>query len=104
TFYTYSFFVLGSFFLTIVGLMIKAIPFNRKKFDLFYHKLISLFTRVLVYGAANLKTTIKDRPANAYNSPAVLISNHSSFLDILISTMLDPRVILLTNKWVWNSP
>lgn len=104
TFYTYSFFVLGSFFLTIVGLMIKAIPFNRKKFDLFYHKLISLFTRVLVYGAANLKTTIKDRPANAYNSPAVIISNHSSFLDILISTMLDPRVILLTNKWVWNSP
>lgn len=36
--------------------------------------------------------------------PAVVIANHQSFLDILQMAMLNPKVILLTNKWVWNSP
>src|SRR5690606_38905002 len=35
---------------------------------------------------------------------AVYIANHSSFLDILLTTMLHPRLVLLTNKWVWRSP
>jgi 1-acyl-sn-glycerol-3-phosphate acyltransferase len=33
-----------------------------------------------------------------------MIANHQSFLDILVMTMLHPKVILLTNEWVWNSP
>ena len=32
------------------------------------------------------------------------IANHSSFLDILITTGLNPRLVLLTNRWVWRSP
>lgn len=104
TIYTYGFFVVGSFFLTIVGVLLRLIPFGRKKVDLFFHVLISGFTRVLVYGAVNLhKRYIGKRP-ELFRHPCVLISNHSSFLDILICTMLHPKVVLLTNAWVWNSP
>src|SRR5262249_40393310 len=39
-----------------------------------------------------------------FSRPCVMIANHQSFLDILVMTMLYPKVILLTNNWVWNSP
>ena len=39
-----------------------------------------------------------------FEKPAVVIANHQSFLDILQMAMLNPRLILLTNRWVWNSP
>ncbi len=104
TLYTYGFFVLGSFFLTIVGLILKLIPFRRDRIRLFFHQLISVFTRWLVYGSANLRVRVEGKAPNAFDEPAIIISNHSSFLDILVSTMLDPKLILMTNKWVWNSP
>lgn len=101
---TYGFFVIGSFFLTIVGLILKLIPFQRDRIRLFFHQLISVFTRWLVYGSANLRVRVEGKSPNAFGEPAIIISNHSSFLDILVSTMMHPRLILLTNKWVWNSP
>jgi 1-acyl-sn-glycerol-3-phosphate acyltransferase len=39
-----------------------------------------------------------------FSKPAVIIANHVSFLDILVIVMQHPRLILLTNKWVYHSP
>jgi 1-acyl-sn-glycerol-3-phosphate acyltransferase len=39
-----------------------------------------------------------------FSKPAVVIANHQSFLDILSIIMLRPKLIFLTNEWVWNSP
>lgn len=102
--FTYGFFVLGSFSLTIIGLVLKPIPLGRKRIRLFYHTLISLHTRSLVYLAFSLKKKIINRTPETFSRPSVIICNHSSFLDILCTVMLSPRLILLTNTWVWNSP
>ena len=40
TFSHYGFFVLGSFLLTIIGVLLKLIPFGRKRVQFFYHQLI----------------------------------------------------------------
>ena len=39
-----------------------------------------------------------------FSKPAVYICNHQSHLDVLPILALHPKVILLTNEWVWNSP
>jgi 1-acyl-sn-glycerol-3-phosphate acyltransferase len=39
-----------------------------------------------------------------FDKPCIIISNHSSFIDILMTVLLSPNLILLTNKWVWTSP
>lgn len=104
TIYTYGFFVFGSFFLTIVGLLLRVLPLPRRKVRLVFHSMISWFTGVLVRGAFNLKLQIINKDALTFDRAAVIIANHSSFLDILLTTMQHPKVILLTNKWVWNSP
>jgi 1-acyl-sn-glycerol-3-phosphate acyltransferase len=100
----YAFFVTGSLFLTVVGLVLRLVPFRRKAVRLLYHKLICFFTRALVYLAGNLKKRIIGRTPQTFEKASVIVANHSSFLDILCTTMLHPRLILLTNKWVWNSP
>jgi uncharacterized protein len=104
TIFTYGFFVSGSFVLTFIGLILKPIPFAKKQIRLLYHGMISLHTRTLVYLAVSLKKKIIGQTPNTFSKASIVISNHSSFLDILLTTMLTPRLILLTNKWVWNSP
>lgn len=104
TIFTYGFFIVGSLFLTVVGLLLKLIPFRKKTIKLFYHHLIRFFTGALIFLAANLKRRTIGRTRDTFARASVIVSNHSSFLDILLTTMLHPRLVLLTNKWVWNSP
>ncbi|MBX2968013.1 MAG: 1-acyl-sn-glycerol-3-phosphate acyltransferase [Cyclobacteriaceae bacterium] len=101
---TYSVFVFGSFFLTIIGIVLKTIPFWKTYPRFIYHGMIRFFTRTILLVAFNLKKKIINESADVFKRPGILIVNHSSFLDILLTTSLNPRVILLTNKWVWNSP
>ncbi len=105
SFFAYSFFVLGSLLLTVIGfVLIKLIPVQKKRMRLLYHFFLSSYTHALIYLMANLKKKIIDIRPEYFTSPHVIISNHQSFLDILVTTMLHPKIILLTNKWVWNSP
>ena len=36
--------------------------------------------------------------------PAIIIANHQSFIDILELLSFSPKIIMITNHWVWNSP
>ncbi|HEY0653961.1 MAG TPA: 1-acyl-sn-glycerol-3-phosphate acyltransferase, partial [Chryseosolibacter sp.] len=104
TIFTYGFFVIGSFLLTIVGLVLKLIPFGKRNVRLLYHSLLSFYTRLLVTLAPQLKVKMVGFNNEIFARSSVIIANHTSFLDILLTTMLHPKLILLTNKWVWNSP
>ena len=39
-----------------------------------------------------------------FQTPAIITCNHQSHLDLLYTLALNPKIICLTNKWVWNSP
>lgn len=104
TVFAFSFFVFGSLFLSVVGfVLLKLIPFQKLRLRYFYHSLLRMFTWSIVYVMGNLKKRVINQEG-VFDKPSVIISNHASFLDILVTTMLSPKVILLTNKWVWNSP
>lgn len=104
TIFTYGFFVFGSFFLTVVGLLLKLIPGLIKQKRFFYHALIRIFTRSLTLFAPQLALDVEGLSPSTLKSSSIIISNHSSFLDILLTAGMYPKLILLTNKWVWNSP
>src|SRR5690606_34705408 len=57
-----------------------------------------------MYIMANVRKRVINQHLADSSKPAVYVANHSSFLDILCTTMLHPRLVLLTNKWVWRSP
>lgn len=103
--FAFTYFVFGCVLLTVTGiLVIKLNPFNKAGGKLVYHYILSKFALSLIYIMANVKKQIFNPLKEDFKKPAVVIANHQSFLDILVMIMLHPRLILLTNKWVWNSP
>ncbi len=102
--FAFAYFVTGCIILTILGLLFKLNPFGKEKGKLVYHFILSKFAWSMVYIMMNVKKKIIDRQHSNFSAPAVIISNHQSFLDILSLLMLNPKLIFLTNNWVWNSP
>jgi 1-acyl-sn-glycerol-3-phosphate acyltransferase len=104
TIFAFAYFVFGCIMLLIFGLLFKVIPFNRLKLKFLYTTIISVFAKSMVYIMMNVKKVIINPLQENHRQPAIIISNHQSFLDILSLVMLHPKLILFTNNWVWNSP
>lgn len=103
--FAFTYFVVASLLLTLLGLIfVKLNFFSKEKGKLIYHVCISKFCWSLMYIMGNVKKKIVNPLAEDFSKPAVIICNHQSFLDILSTVMLTPKLILFTNHWVWNSP
>ena len=103
--FSFLYFTVGCLLLTLIGtILIRWNPFNKEKGKVLYHRILSAYTYSVLYIMRNLKKRIINPANEQLEKPAVIISNHQSFLDILVSTMLHPKVVLLTNQWVWRSP
>jgi 1-acyl-sn-glycerol-3-phosphate acyltransferase len=88
----------------MVGLVFRLIPFGKDRVRLAFHVMICLTTRFLIYVEPSIGKRILGKTPDTFVRASILIANHSSFLDILLTTMMHPKLILLTNEWVWNSP
>ncbi|HXS35124.1 MAG TPA: 1-acyl-sn-glycerol-3-phosphate acyltransferase [Flavipsychrobacter sp.] len=103
--FAFLYFFVGSLILTVLGILFtKLWPFNKEKGKYWYHIWISRFTWSMMYIMGNVRKRVYNISGEDFQKPAIYIANHSSFLDILITTMLNPKLVLLTNKWVWRSP
>jgi 1-acyl-sn-glycerol-3-phosphate acyltransferase len=104
TFFLYTFFVGGSLVLTVVGLLMKILP-GKKWRRYIFHSLISLVNGgVMYFIEPGVKRRALQGSRALFEKPSIIVANHTSTLDILLVTMLHPKLILMTNKWVWNSP
>jgi len=102
---SFLYFGLVSVLLTIIGFFIIRLRiFGRQKGKAIYHSLLSKFCKSVLFFMGRFKKNIINPLHENFDTPAVVIANHQSFLDILMMAMLNPKLILLTNKWVWNSP
>lgn len=103
--FAFTYFFLGSMILTILGVVFtKLWPFGRERGKYLFHMCISALSKSMIYIMFNYRKHIYNIDNEKYTPPAVFIANHSSFLDILYMQMLSPKLILLTNRWVWKSP
>lgn len=106
TFITYSWFVIGSLVVGIVGFVLfrtMNLP-GIKRRKRHYHRLIQICVKITVYLPYYVKKKYINRELMDFSKPAIIIANHSSILDILTTVMQHPKLILLTNKWVYHSP
>lgn len=102
---SFLYFGFVSVLLTIIGLfIIKLNLLGKEKGKWLYHYLLSKLCGSVMYFMGRFKKNIVNPLKENFDKPAVVIANHQSFLDILTMAMLSPKLILLTNKWVWNSP
>ena len=71
---------------------------------MWFRIIISNFMKSVLYSNPFMKKKIVNTFKEDFSKPAVIISNHSSFLDILAVGMITPKIIYLVNDWVYNSP
>lgn len=104
TAYCFTYFLLGCIMSQIYMLILMILPMKRTAKKSAFHKMIYGFTRVFLNTMITTKT-IRMNPYNeTYEKPAVIIANHQSFIDILLMLSTTPKLVMITNGWVWNSP
>ncbi|MGK7389890.1 MAG: MMPL family transporter [Candidatus Cyclobacteriaceae bacterium M2_1C_046] len=102
--FAFANFVVGCMLLLIVQSFLR-VPIgkaDRKK--KFFHWLIMLFCRHIIYVMINIKKDVRSKENADFSKPSVIIANHHSFVDILLLLMFNPKVVMVTNDWVYNSP
>lgn len=100
----YTYFVSGAIVLTLLAVfMLKLWPFQREQMKRIFHRMLQLFIKGLVPISMSVKNHVHLNQ-QSLDKPAILIANHQSFLDIVTTIGLSHKLLLMTNRWVWNSP
>lgn len=103
--FAFTYYVVGCLMVTIIGFILtKCIPFAKEKMKYVYHVVVCKMMWSLLYIMANTTKRIENKDELNFSTPSVLIANHASFLDLLRIISLNPKILLMTNKWVWRSP
>jgi 1-acyl-sn-glycerol-3-phosphate acyltransferase len=102
---SFTYFGLGGFLLSILSVtLMKMVPLSRKLKFKILHFILSKFMHSVLMTYPSLRRKIINASNETFDKPAVIIANHSSFLDILAIGMLSPKIIFLVSDWVYNSP
>ena len=104
TAYTFIYFLVGCIFMNLYALLLIITPIKRSTKKLAFHRFIYLFTRLFLATLFGIKTIRQNTANERFERPAVIIANHQSFADILLLLSTTPKVVMVTNSWVWNSP
>lgn len=101
---SFTFYGLGGMFLSVIAITIlKVLPINKKaKFRWLHGAMANLATSVLYSNPFVKKRVVLNK--ETFEKQAVIIANHTSFLDTLAIALVTPKVIFLVNDWVYKSP
>ncbi len=101
---TFTLFLLGCVVIQLFMLIVLPLPIGRKRRVAFIHYCVHYFCKCLIKAVCIVKKISINESKETFKKPAVIIANHQSFLDILLMLALNPKVVMVTNDWVWNSP
>lgn len=70
------------------------------------HRMMQFFSKLIIlwHKIPGCRFTIGNPHGEEFSRPAVLISNHQSHLDLMTLLIHTPKLVVLTNDWVWNNP
>lgn len=76
---------------------------NTEEKKLRYHQMVQRACAFLVRSLPGVKFRLNQIQANAFEKPAVVISNHQGNLDLLCMMSITPKLVFLTKDWVWRN-
>lgn len=98
------FFIASFVIVTPLTLVYRLVVPNSEKKRLWYHQMICAFTGFAVKHIPGVKFELLNKVNESFEKPAVIIANHQSHLDLVCTLMLNPKLVILTNDWVWKDP
>lgn len=104
TLYAFIYFVVGCVLMQayIVVLLLLPVRVSRKK--KWFHNTVCTSLRIFLRTMFTTKLMRVNECKETFEKPSIIIANHQSFIDILVLLSLYPKLIMVTNSWVWNSP
>lgn len=105
TFWSLLVFVVFVFFLiTPYTLIYRLVGKDSERKRLRFHAMIQYFIGIAVRHIPGVKFQYDNRVGETFDRPAVIVANHQSHLDLLCVLQMTPKVVILTNDWVWRNP
>lgn len=68
------------------------------------HSLIQRISYYVINHVPGVKFSMENISGETFEKPSVIICNHQSHLDLMCLMMLTPKMVFMTNDWVWNNP
>ena len=100
----FSIFFSGCLIMNVVLPFVLILPVKKKTKKLIMHYLMMALCWFEIYAMFNVKKRLVNYDKNEFRKPSLIIANHQSHIDLLIILMLNPKIIVVTNNWVWNNP
>jgi len=101
----FAYYGLGCLIVSGIGRFIFPLfPIGKEQQKKLFRSMIRAFMKSVLYFHPLTRMETINLYRENFGKPAIIIANHSSFLDTLTIGMLIPKMILLVNKWVWTSP
>lgn len=104
TTFCWVFFLSGCLALFPLQLLFRILPFGQKRLKLFYHYLMRAFAWMQIHFMLNTQKRIVNRKHLDFSKPSVIVVNHQSAIDVIMVMSLHPKMVIMTNDWVYNSP
>lgn len=105
SFISFFYYGFGCIFLSLIGrFFVWIIPGDKETKMSRLRRFLSKFLTSVLYSNPFVKKEILNPHNEDFSKPAVIVSNHTSFLDSLTLSMVSPKIIFLVNDWVYNSP
>jgi 1-acyl-sn-glycerol-3-phosphate acyltransferase len=79
-------------------------PGSGKKKQYLFHWVFSKLCEAYIRVTFPTNHKLYNEPGEDFSRPAVIIGNHQSLIETPLFLRLHPKIIILTTKWVWNSP
>lgn len=76
---------------------------NTESKKLRFHKMLQWISNFLTVRFPGAKTIYENPSNETFDKPALIICNHQSHLDLPVLMSINPKLIFLTNDWVWNN-
>ena len=101
---SFIYFFLGCLILHSHLVTILFLPISKKRKRSWINNSISFFAKTVIYSGPHVKKNLSGLENLNPQKPVIFIANHSSFLDILLTIMLNPKMVMMVKGWVYKSP
>lgn len=102
---TFSTFILLGILLSVIGLIFKFTGLIRIKFvKHLFHVAVQYCCRFTLWITPTAHFQKFGLENINWDKPGIIISNHQTHIDLLLLIGLHPKLVVMTNKWVYNNP
>jgi 1-acyl-sn-glycerol-3-phosphate acyltransferase len=102
--FSITYFLIGSLLIRVGMLFYTHIGRDTERKRLRFHRWLQAISAFTMRHIPGVRFTLDNSVQETFDKPAVLICNHQSHFDLMCLMMLTPRLVLLTNDWVWKNP